>query len=277
MHTAPRLLAALTLTALSATALADPEHQGQVGVSTIATTGRPAAPVAAPQPIPGQPVAYTPPPPIGATGQPQQIYVPPPQQPMYVPPVTPPPPAQSQQQRNAEARPGFVGSVQGGATVPVQGDLGEFASTGGVGIIQGGWEIPGGLSLRVEVGYRTNSIEYTTNTGVNILDSESAIFYGAGARYTIARTAAVHPFLEVYADLFSPLVSTTSYGSSSSSSSATAGTGFSLGGGAGFEVDLNEQISLQLSARYDEVLSDANGNALTGGLTHVLVGGSYYY
>lgn len=267
----PTVLTALALATFAATAAADPNHQGQTGTSTIATvpTAQPPQPVPQPAPQPvAQPVGYVPPPPVGGVPVYRPVGQPlPSQQPPYAPPMV-----ASQQQRNADARPGLLGSVQGGAGIPVQGDLGTYGSVGGVGIIQGGYEFSG-LSVRLELGFRTNAVTLPSSTSP-VPDAETAIFYGAGLRYTFARTVVAHPFIEAYIDAFSPLISTTT---GAGTSSTSRGTGLSAGGGVGLEIDLNELISLQVSARFDEVLTNAGATALTGGLTHVLLGGTYYY
>jgi opacity protein-like surface antigen len=102
----------------------------------------------------------------------------------------------------------------------------------------------------------------------------SALYYGVAARYVLLPTGTVHPYVEAGADLFSSLVSTTV---GSTTTASTTGTGFSVQAGAGIEAHLSEQFVLDVGARYDQLLSNANGTSPTGGLFSVMLGGAYYY
>jgi opacity protein-like surface antigen len=162
----------------------------------------------------------------------------------------------------------FFTGVYGGPAIPVAGQVAEFTSVGGGGLVTGGLALQNGIQLQLEIGYRTNPALDFSDADV------SALYYGASARYVLLPTGTVHPYLEGGLDLFSTLVSTTS---GSTTSASSAGTGFSVQVGAGLQFHLSEQFALAAGVRYDQVLSNANMTSPTGGLVSVLLGGSYYY
>lgn len=238
----------------------------------------PPTPAPAPPPDPAPPANYDAPPtvqqpgynaPPPVTGYAQPAPAPRPvmmSQPQYVRPVQAPvAPA-------TPARQGLFIGILGGAAIPVVGDYGEFLSTGFMGFAHVGWATPSGISVRAELGARSNS--YADFPELSL----TSVFYGAGLRWTSPR-GTFRPYIEGLVDAFSMLASSTdtSSGPVMTTTSLTGGTGVSVGVAGGAEIDLGTNFALELCVRYDHVVLGAGDTAETGGLLNVLGGGTYYF
>lgn len=262
-----RLLSA-SLVLVPALASADP-----------ARLNNPAPPAPAPAPAPAPPPAYDAPPtvqpgynaPPPVTGynpqpvaQPQPVMMSQPQP--YAPRpavVTPPPPP---------GRQGLFVGVLGGAAIPLVGSYSDYLGTGFMAYGQLGWATPSGISVRAELGARSNG--YVDSPGV----SSTSILYGAALRWTAPR-GTFRPFLEGIVDAFSVLGVTTTDDFTGMTTTTPGGTGVSVGAAAGGELELGTNFALELCVRYDHVVLSPATDALDtgGGYLSVLGGGSYYF
>jgi len=167
------------------------------------------------------------------------------------------------------ARQGLFVGVLGGAAIPVVGDYGEFLSTGFAGFAHVGWATGTGISVRAELGARSNAFADFPET------SYTSVFYGAALRWTAPR-GVFRPYLEGIVDAFSVLEATDSSGTVATTSSSS-GTGVSVGVAAGAEVELSSNFALELVVRYDHIVLSPDDVGGTGGLLGVLGGGTYYF
>ncbi len=207
----------------------------------------------APPPVTG----YNAPPPVART-QPVMMTQPQPYGRQPVPVVQPPPPA----------RQGLFVGLLGGAAIPVVGEYGEFLSTGFMGYAHIGWATGSGISVRAELGARSNGFTDLPGT------SYTTVFYGAAFRWTAPR-GVFRPYLEGIVDAFSVLAESDSSGPVTTTSSS--GTGVSVGAAAGAEIELSNSFALELVVRYDHVVLSPNTDDGTGGLIGILGGGTYYF
>lgn len=227
----------------------------------------PVAPIAAPPPSyePPPPVAgYNPPPPVTGYNapqpRPQPVMIT--QQPTYLrQPVVVAPPA---------GRQGLFVGVLGGAAIPVVGDYAAALSTGFMGLGTLGWATPGGVSVRAELGVRSNG--FTDFSGVSL----TSVFYGAGLRYTAPR-GTFRPYAEALVDAFSVIAQTYDSGPTTTTTSSSS-TGVSVGAAVGAEIEVSPTFSLELAVRYDHIVVSGEGSdGGTGGLVGVLGGGTFYF
>lgn len=230
----------------------------------------PPAPVAppptynAPPPVTG----YNAPPPVTGYNAPppvyqaQRPYNPPP---MYRPAVVAPPPPPAAHQ-------GFFVGLQGGAAIPVTGDYGESLSTGFMGLGHLGWATPSGVSVRAELGVRSNAFADTTFASSPV----TSIFYGGVLRYTL-QAPRFRPYGEVMVDAFNTLATTSTVdsGAGTITTSTDSGTGVSVGLALGADIVVNSSFSLELAVRYDQIVSASTD--VKGGLLGVLGGGTFYF
>lgn len=173
--------------------------------------------------------------------------------------VTPPPPP---------GRQGLFVGVLGGAAIPVAGSDSDYLGTGFMAYGQIGWATPSGISVRAELGARSNG--YVDDPGVN----STSVLYGAALRWTAPR-GTFRPFLEGIVDAFSLLaVTTTDY--TGTATTLSGGTGVSLGAAVGGELELGTNFALELCVRYDHVVLAPVADT-DGGYLSVLGGGSYYF
>jgi len=228
----------------------------------------PVAPVAPPPPT------YDAPPPVGGYNAPPPVTgynAPPPmvqgrqqpvmvsQQPVVLRQPSPPP---------APSRQGLFAGVLGGAQFPLVGDYASGLNTGFLGLGHIGWATASGISVRAELGVRSNAMsDLTYDTS-----ARSSVFYGAGLRWTGPR-ARLRPYAEVLIDAFSALAQT----SDGTATTASAGTGVSVGGAIGAEVEVSETFSLEVALRYDHIVVNGDGTGRLGGLLGVLGGGTFYF
>lgn len=264
-QTVLRLLPA-SLLLLPALASADPARLNNPAPPPVAPT-----PVAPPPSYDAPPTVqpgYNPPPPVTGynapppVGRAQPVMISQPQ-PYGRPPVAIVQPT--------PARQGLFVGVLGGAAIPVVGEYGDFLSTGFMGYAHLGWATGTGISVRAELGARSNAFVDFPET------SYTTVFYGAALRWTAPR-GVFRPYLEGIVDAFSVLAeSTTDSSGTTTTTGSTSGTGVSLGVAAGAEIELGSSFALELVVRYDHVVLSADSDGGTGGLVGVLGGGTYYF
>ncbi len=257
------LLAASLL--LPAVASADPARLNNPAPPPTAPTAAPppvydAPPTVQPGYNPPPPVTgYNPPPPM-ARPQPVMMAQPQPYGRQPAPIVQPTP-----------ARQGLFLGVLGGAAIPVVGDYGEYLGTGFMGFAHVGWATGSGISVRAELGARSNSMVDLPGTSL------TSVFYGAALRWTAPR-GVFRPYLEGLVDAFSILDTTTTDASGMvTTTSSPTGTGVSLGAAVGAEIELSGSFALELAVRYDHIVLSGYDDGTTGGLLGVLGGGTYYF
>jgi len=266
-QTALRSLLPLSLLLCPLAASADPARLNNPAPPPVAPVAPPPPSYDAPPPVGG----YSAPPPVGGysapppvagynapapmvQGRQQPVMVS--QQPMLLRQPAPPPPA---------SRQGLFVGVQGGAAIPVAGDYASGLSTGFIGLGHIGWATISGISVRAELGVRSNAM-----SDLSVATSaRSSVFYGAGLRWTAPR-ATLRPYAEVLIDAFSALAS-------DGTATASAGTGVSVGGAIGAEIEVSETFSLEVAARYDHIVVNGDGTGRLGGLLGILGGGTFYF
>jgi hypothetical protein len=231
-------------------------------VAPVAPAAPPPSSYDAPPPVAG----YNPPPPVAGYNQPPPVVQARPQpvmmsqQPMLLRQPAPPPPT---------GRQGLFVGVQGGAAIPLSGDYANFFGAGFMGLGHIGWATLSGISVRAELGVRSNAPSDPTLDATTL----TSVFYGAGLRWTGPR-ATLRPYAEVLIDAFSSVTQTVD--TTSATTSTSSGTGISVGGALGAELELSDTFSLELAVRYDHVV--ANGETgPKGGLLGVLGGGTFYF
>lgn len=268
-QTALRSLLPLSLLLCPLAASADPARLNNPAPPPVAPVAPPPPSYDAPPPVGG----YNAPPPVGGYNAPPPVAgynTPPPvvqgrqppvmvsQQPVLLRQPAPPPPS----------RQGLFVGVQGGAAIPVAGDYASGLSTGFMGLGHIGWATASGISVRAELGVRSNATsDLTTDTS-----ARSSVFYGAGLRWTGPR-ATLRPYAEVLIDAFSALAQT----GDGTATTASAGTGVSVGGAIGAEIEVSETFSLEVAARYDHIVVNGDGTGSLGGLLGILGGGTFYF
>lgn len=104
--------------------------------------------------------------------------------------------------------------------IPVAGDYASGLSTGFMGLGHIGWATISGISVRAELGVRSNAMSDSSVA----TSARSSVFYGAGLRWTGPR-ATLRPYAEVLVDAFSALAQT----SDGTATTASAWTGVSGG------------------------------------------------
>ena len=230
---------------------------------------------AAPPPVTGYdappPVAgYNAPPPVTGYNAPAPVMQARPQPmmmsqpPMMLRPPPPPPPP---------SRQGLFVGVQGGAALPLVGDYGDLLGTGFMGLGHIGWATSSGISVRAELGVRSNGFKDPDVPGTTL----TSVFYGAGLRWTAPR-ATFRPYGEVLVDAFSTIAQASSVsGTTTPAPSSTAGTGVSIGAALGAELELSSTFSLELAVRYDHILVNSDELGMKGGLLGLLGGGTFYF
>jgi hypothetical protein len=255
----------LSLLLAPAVASADPDRLNNPAPPPVAPVAPPPS-YAPPPPVAGYnpppPVTgYNPPPPVVQT-RPQPVMMN--QQPTYLrQPIVAPPPA---------GRQGLFVGVLGGAAIPVVGDYAAALSTGFMGLGTIGWATPSGVSVRAELGVRSNSFSDPDFAGISL----TSVFYGAGLRYTAPRNV-FRPYVEALVDAFSVLDQTVDSGSGSTASTSSS-TGVSVGAAVGAEIEVSPTFSLELAARYDHIVVSGEGSdGGTGGLVGVMGGGVFYF
>jgi hypothetical protein len=260
------LFSVLSLLLVPAAASADPDRLNNPAPPPVAPGAPPPDRYAAPPPVGG----YAAPPPVGGymapppvQGRTQPVMMSPAPMPLRPPMVVAPPPP--------PARQGLFVGVQGGAAIPLAGGYSSVLGTGFMGLGHIGWATPSGISVRAELGVRSNSFTPDDLIGASL----TSVFYGAGLRYTAPR-GVFRPFGEVLVDAFSTLATSTDSSGTTTSSSAGA-TGVTLGAAVGAEIEVSSTFSLELAVRYDHVVVAGGTEGLTGGLLGVLGGGSFYF
>jgi hypothetical protein len=259
------LFSVLSLLLVPAAASADPDRLNNPAPPPVAPVAPPPV-YAAPPPVGGYvappPVGgYVPPPPVQGRAQP--VMMSPAPMPLRQPMVMAPPPP--------PARQGLFVGVQGGAAIPLAGDYSDLLGTGFMGLGHIGWATPSGISVRAELGVRSNSFTPDDLIGTSL----TSVFYGAGLRYTAPR-GVFRPYGEVLVDAFSTLDESTDTSGTTTSSSAGA-TGVTVGAAVGAEIEVSSTFSLELAVRYDHIVVAGGTEGLAGGLLGVLGGGTFYF
>lgn len=265
-QTALSSLLPLSLLLCPLSASADPARLNNPApppVAPVAPAAPPPTAYDAPPPVAG----YNPPPPVAVAGynqpppvvqaRPQPVMVS--QQPMLLRQPAPPP----------TARQGLFVGVQGGAAIPLSGDYSDFFGAGFMGLGHIGWATPSGISVRAELGVRSNAPSYPTLDATTL----TSVFYGAALRWSSPR-ATLRPYAEVLVDAFSSVTQTVD--TTTATASTSSGTGISVGGALGAELELSDTFSLELAVRYDHVVSNG-ADGPRGGLLGVLGGGTFYF
>ena len=268
-QTALRYVLPLSLLLCPLAASADPARLNNPAPPPVAPVAPPPPSYDAPPPVGG----YSAPPPVGGYNAPPPVAgynAPPPmvqgrQQPVM---VSQQPMLLRQPAPRPASRQGLFVGVQGGAVIPVAGDYASGLSTGFMGLGHIGWATISGISVRAELGVRSNAMSDSSVA----TSARSSVFYGAGLRWTGPR-ATLRPYAEVLVDAFSALAQT----SDGTATTASAGTGVSVGGAIGAEIEVSETFSLEVAARYDHIVVNGTGTAGLGGLLGILGGGTFYF
>lgn len=261
---APSLLLPLALVLAPAAASADPERLNNPAPP-------PPPPPVSPSYAPPPPVAgYNPPPPVTGYNAPPPVMRQGPQPVM----MSAPPVPMRQPLPAPLGRQGLFVGVQGGGAIPLTGDYSDLLGTGFMGLGHIGWATPSGISVRAEIGVRSNAFTPDDLIGFSL----TSVFYGAGLRWTAPRST-LRPYGEVLVDAFSTLAQSTTVGSgtTTTTSSGSSATGVTVGAAVGAEVEVSSTFSLEVAVRYDHIVVTGGDEALTGGLLGVLGGGTLYF